>query len=63
MNPRKPPLDHRERDRLRREAAAAYDAMAAARPLQPPPLRLVPPTRTAGELALARAIRRGEYEP
>lgn len=38
---------------------AAFDAMCATRPKKGPPLRLVRPTVTAGELELRRAKRLG----
>jgi hypothetical protein len=37
----------------------AFDAMCAARPFKPPPLRLMPHVRTAAALALARDVRLG----
>jgi hypothetical protein len=38
---------------------AVFDAMCAARPLSPPPLRVTTPTRTAGALALESDRRAG----
>jgi hypothetical protein len=40
-------------------AVAAIDAMWKTRPLRPPPLRIEPRTRTAGELALESDRRAG----
>jgi hypothetical protein len=56
--------DSRERHAERKAAIAAINAMIAARPLKPPPLPAnIPQARRPGELALARAIRSGEYVP
>lgn len=52
--------EKRSKDRERAEAAAAFDAMVAARPLKPPPCSSAPgPVRTAGALAAARDRRLG----
>ena len=46
------------------EAAKALDAIIAARPLKPPPLRGAEnPTRPASWYSLQREIREGSYEP
>jgi hypothetical protein len=49
----------RERDAERTRAASAVDAMHAARPLRPPPMRLAAPTRSAAALALESDKRAG----
>jgi len=59
--PRVPAVSVRRREEL--EAAAALDAICAARPLRPPPLRRVLTTRSAGARELAAEIRRGSYTP
>jgi hypothetical protein len=38
---------------------AAFDAMCARRPMKAPPLRLLPPTVTAGQLELRKARKLG----
>lgn len=43
------------------EAAAALDAILAARPLVPPPLPAHNDTRTAGAIVLANEIREGHF--
>lgn len=48
----------------RKRACDAYDAMAAARPLRPPPTRPAEGApRRIGEVELAREIRSGHYKP
>jgi len=59
-DPRKSETAERRRMRLEREqAVAAYEAMRAARPLKPPPGRIVARTATAAELALIKDRRLG----
>lgn len=50
----------KQRETARRDRdVAAYERMCAARPLKPPPMRIMARVRSAGELALARDIKLG----
>jgi hypothetical protein len=59
MSTRKP--SHADQERMR--AVAAYAAMAASRPLKPPPLPRQRYAPRASELALMRDIKEGAYTP
>jgi hypothetical protein len=57
------PIDTHDRNRERKRAVSAYDAMRAARPLKPPPLPRTVYAPRASEVALLRDIREGAYVP